>query len=135
MSVLIFAGYSRRFLIRKLSNCITLDIRRSGARSVRVLWFMHHMGGGWLSIQDLRSIGAGQWKALQYAIPDLVKDDLVDQIQLTRKNGQPYLRYKINSSGKRLLDAVEQHVQHEYDKAVGRTTAFRQQHGIQKLVT
>jgi DNA-binding PadR family transcriptional regulator len=93
---------------------------------------MRQMGSGWLSEQDLRKIGAGQWKVLQFAIPDLVKDDLIDQIQLTRKNGRSYSRYKINSAGERLLEAVEQHVQAEYDKAVDRIAAFREQHGIRK---
>jgi len=132
MSPLVFAGYSRRFLIRTLSNSIPFDIQRSGARSVRVLWFMREMGSGWVGTQDLRKIGAGQWKALQYAIPDLVKDDLIDEIKLIRKNGQPYSKYKINTSGKAILEAVEQHVQAEYDKAVERIAAFREQHGIGK---
>ena len=93
----VFAAYSKRFLISRLKHGLPYNISRSGARSIRVLWYMYHMGSGWLTFRDLSRIGAGQYKALQYAIPDLVKDGLVDEIEITRKHGKPQNRYKINS--------------------------------------
>jgi DNA-binding PadR family transcriptional regulator len=86
---------------------------------------MHQMGGGWLTFRDLSIIGAGQYKALQYALPDLVKDGLVDEVQTARKNGRPLSRYKINNQGTKVLQVAEAHVLEEYEKAVGRIDTFR----------
>ncbi|GEM_PF-5232774 len=52
-------------------------------------------GGGWLTFRDLSLIGAGQYKALQYAIPDLLKDGLIDEFQITRKGGSIKKTYNI----------------------------------------
>lgn len=94
---------------------------------------MRQMGGGWLTLRDLSLIGAGQYKALQYAIPDLLKDGLIDEFQITRKGGSIKKTYKINTLGLRLLQDAENHVQEEYAKAVDRTSAFKTKWNIGKL--
>lgn len=125
MSIFVFAGYSKRFFTSKLPEVLPNVLHRSVSRSIRVLWFMNEMGGGWLSIQDLRNIGAAQWKVLQYVIPDLLKDDLIAEVRLTRKNGSLYFKYKINQAGIRLLEIVNKHVEDEYQKAVEKCQAFK----------
>ena len=127
----VFVAYSRRFLISRLNHNVTYNISRSGARSLRVLWYMREMGGGWLTFRDLSLIGAGQYKALQYAIPDLVKDELIDQIDITRKSGRIKNNYKINTSGIKLLVAAENHVGEEYQKAIEKISDFRKKWNIQ----
>ncbi len=123
----VFAGYSRRFLITKIKGISqNYFITRSSARSIRVLWYMQAMGRGYLSFHDLSCIGAGQWRALKYAIPDLVKDGLIDEVQLTRKNGRIAIRYYINSVGKAFLKEVDNHVREEYQKALDRIKAFKE---------
>jgi DNA-binding PadR family transcriptional regulator len=89
------------------------------------------MGGGWLTFRDLSLIGAGQYKALQYSIPDLFKDGLIEEIQTARKSGKIYKVYKINSLGLSLLQAAENHVQEEYSKAMSRIEAFKTRWNIE----
>ena len=133
MSFAVFVGYSKRFLTSKLSPGLPYDLRRSVARGIRVLWYMEHMGGGWLTVQDLRTIGAGQWRSLRYIIPDLLNDVLIDEIKLSRKSGRPYSKYKITKAGRQLLDEADKHVRQEYSTAVARITAFKDRYGIKKI--
>lgn len=84
-------------------------------------------------MRDLSLIGAGQYKALQYAIPDLLKEGLIDEFQITRKGGSIKKTYKINTLGLKLLQDAENHVQEEYAKAVDRTSAFKTKWNFGKL--
>lgn len=131
MSIRIFAGYSKRFLTSRLPGVVPYRLNRSVARGIRVLWYMREMGEGWLTEQDLRMIGAGQWKALRYTLPDLVHDMLIDEAKLKRKKRRTYLMYKINNAGLKVLDAVDAHVRIEYEKAVERINGFKEKHSIE----
>lgn len=123
----VFYAYSKRFLITKLKAVSpSFFVNHSSARSVRVLWYMEKMGGGYYSFHDLSCIGAGQWRALNYALPDLVKDGLIDLIKVTKPSGRVAVRYRINSSGKSFLKEVDNHIRDEYQKALDRIEKFNE---------
>lgn len=124
-----FAAYSNRALIAVLGRRMGLPfkIARSKSRTIRALWFMRQLGGGWLSLTDLASAGAGTWRAMKWLVPDGVKDGFIEE---TIFDGWKTTRYKITATGIRLVEEADRFVREEMERSLLKCSAFRAKHGI-----